>query len=137
MYFHIFSMDLSAYLVERSRLVRLNMQKNTKIRELNKEILDEQGEIENEEDYEDESMDTVYAKVAICMDKTSALEEHVKEQGKREAARILKPGPKAPIDYDELARWMCSTTGGRDAFHAWYYNKKTSPEESSDEGDSS
>lgn len=132
--FHTDSMRLSAYFVERSRLVRFIMQKYAKSRQLSQEIFEEGEWMDDEED--DCGMNDVYAKVDICMTKDSALEKHVKKKGKRETDRILKPGAKAPVDYDELARWVYAASGGPDTFNRWYYNKKTFPAESSDEGDS-
>lgn len=134
MWFHTFSMDLSAYFVERSRLVRPIMQKQAKIRQLREEVAEEGGR--DYDEVPDTVMDDIYAKVDICMNKTSTLEKHVQKRGKRETDRILKPGLKAPLDYDELARWTCSVTSGPETFNKWYYDKKTFPAESSDESDS-
>lgn len=134
MWFHTFSVDLPAYFVERSRLVRLIMQKQASIRQLSKEVAEEE-----DRDYDetpDTVMDDIYAKVDICMNKKSALGKHVKKRGKRETDHILKPGPKAPLDYDELARWTWSATSGPETFNKWYYDNKTFPAESSDESGS-
>lgn len=119
---HVTSICLAAYSVERSRLVRLIMRKNAKIRKLGKEYMEEEGY--DEEDDEDPALEEVWAKSAICMEKASVLEEHVNVAGHAEAAYIVRPGSKACLEEDELARYMARLPDGMATFNKWYYGKR-------------
>lgn len=78
----------------------------------------------DEEDDEGPAFGEVWAKPAICMEKASVLEEHVNVQGHAEAADVVRPGSKACLDEDKLARYVAGSPGGMATFNKWYYGKR-------------
>lgn len=98
------SLSLSAYLVERSRLVRTVMRKYAKIRKLKSEADSSEEEDEDAAFYAADMKET-WAKIDVCMDKKSELEEHVEKEGDVEVAFVLSTGAKAELDEERLARY--------------------------------
>lgn len=99
------SMRLAAYAVERSRMVRAIMRKYVKIRELSHDMVssDDEESYEIEMEYEE-----VQAKSKVCMEKKSALEDHVEKNGHGDVTLITKEGSKAILDEDRLERFLAA-----------------------------
>ncbi|KAH6632961.1 hypothetical protein C7974DRAFT_411990 [Boeremia exigua] len=108
---HRTALRLSAFSVERSRLVRVVMSKNAAIRKLRIEAGFYQEE-DPDMPYEPNHLQKTWGKIHVCMGKKCVLEKHVEKEVDQEVAFVLNPGSKAEVDEEKLKSYRARSTLG-------------------------